>query len=814
MAKFGSPLDKLNYSHIITTLFLSSVFLLSLFKTYETDLWVHLSMGKVIWDLKKLPSTEPFLYTMIGQPFSYSSWLFGVAYYLAYNLFNMYGVIILKAITVTTAFHIMLKDSLRPYGNYFVSIAILTLIVFVIRPRFVERPDTFLMVFLTFSIFSLNAFVIDNKKYIYLLPIIHCLWGNSHSSVNLMVVPFLAFLAAGGIQKTLNSKLDLVPNILSSSQLKTIAAIFILSFLSSLISPYFISQYTFGAQFIASDWYKQEIVELQAPTWQNSKWTYIISIMTIISFVPIFIKFFINKSKEKRTVIPFINLLIVIPPIILAFTSMRFIVILSIVAGPIAIRNLSELLYDLSLSNFMHKRGGTLFIAVWIIGFTSLLLFKVGSDNGHTFGFGIQYDAVPEGALKYMDSKGIAGKVFNTFEFGGYITWRDFPKRSPFIDPRGYILPELLEELQMAPFRTAGLDKLEKRYGFESVLLEYPPFLRNIPSKWGDYAESNPNWALVYWDDEALLYLKRGGRYDSVIKEDEYRFIKPTLYMDKSTLYNENYRSGIIMELIRNVKNTGSTRAYAFLGFIYNETGQYEKAIDCYTKVSEHPILQSHISDAYTGVAFANSKLGRLHESAKYLEKAASLSNDAAIFYKLGLTYLEIGDKESALKSLDKALALNNKMTALYPPLIGLYNELGRKDEVVNLTEWHKKALIEEEGNMHFNKGLDAYLQNKYDIAIEEFSKSIEATPLHADAYSNLGYVYFDTGMTDKALENQKRAVAINPELANAHYGLAMIYKKMRNLQMAKKHYEKYLKIEPKGYFSRRAKQELERIKQ
>ena len=224
--KMQSEKSWLSTYTLIIFLFLTSVFLLALCKVEDTDAWMHLSFGRLIWELKGLPSNELFVYTSLDKPFSYSSWLFGLIYYTAYHAFNIYGVTLLKAITITTAFYILIKDSLRPYKNHIVSIMVMTAVVLMSRHRFVERPDTFLMVFLSFSIFSLNAFVYDNKKYIYALPLTHMLWANSHSSINLMFVPFLSFIVGGLLQRYLN-RIVHSSHELSASQLKTIALLFL-----------------------------------------------------------------------------------------------------------------------------------------------------------------------------------------------------------------------------------------------------------------------------------------------------------------------------------------------------------------------------------------------------------------------------------------------------------------------------------------------------------------------------------------------------------------------------------------------------------
>ena len=64
----------------------------------------------------------------------------------------------------------------------------------------------------------------------------------------------------------------------------------------------------------------------------------------------------------------------------------------------------------------------------------------------------------------------------------------------------------------------------------------------------------------------------------------------------------------------------------------------------------------------------------------------------------------------------------------------------------------------------------------------------------------------------DKAYKYQRAAVEIDPNYANAHYGLALIYKKWGDGAAAKRHWREYLRIEPTGYYSRKAKSEIEGI--
>lgn len=799
---------------ILSLLFLFSVFILSIIKIEDTDTWTHLSFGRWIWENKAIPLFEPFIKT--SPPFPYNNWLFGFSFYVAYHFFNVYGVILLKAVIVTIAFLIILRDSLRPHKNISIAIAVMATAVIMSRTRFVERPDIFLMVFLPFSIFSLNAFIYENKKYIYALPLIHMLWANSHTSLPLMFVPFGAFIAGGMLQRHLNKLLkggdrngffSLTP---SPTQIKVIFLIFVFSFLASLISPYFINQYAVSSQALASDWWKQEIMELQKPRWNNMKYPFVMAPLVLLTFI----LDYIFAKKQKRGTTPLIHLILVTPFLYLSFTAMRFIFLAAIISGPVVARNISGLLKDVKSEGLLSKRIGLIIPLVIILIYPVLILkFDVGpfSNERKITGFGINYDEVPEGALKYMDRRGIYGNVFNLFQWGGYIIWRDFPKRRPMIDGRGFLDAGLLEKTIQFRKNSAVVKELENKYGFQAILLTYPILITDTPEAFAeiDIAFHNLDWALVYWDDNSLLYLRRYKDYDGIIKEDEYRFIKPAngIRGIKPKIHDKDFRDNLIKELLRNAKETGSAKAYTYLGFAYNEAGQFREAIAAYNNALRKG--KAHLLDVYDGLAYAYLQLGDTGNSIRFYEKALSVFRSPSVLYKLGVIYLAEKKDKVALEYLKEALSKNPYLVSIYPMLMDIYRRLNMKEELQRITRLYEKATIESGGEAHFKEGLKAYMSGSYEVAIREFKKSIEINPSNPVPYSNVGYIYYDIGDMTRAFEYHRKALEIDPNHANSHYGLALIYKRWGDYDRAKHHWREYLRIEPAGYYSRRAKEEL-----
>ena len=289
-----------------------------------------------------------------------------------------------------------------------------------------------------------------------------------------------------------------------------------------------------------------------------------------------------------------------------------------------------------------------------------------------------------------MDRGNITGKIFNKPEWGQYVVWRDFPKRTVFVDGRFGLPLDLLQKMRVAGRVPSALDDLHEKYGFESVLLGYPEDTAET-NYTVDAVLRNPGWALVYWDDVSLLYLKKGGIYDSLIKRDEYKYIKPGNRIDAiaEELKNEGFRNKLVSEIKRNIHETGSARAYGLLGFVYNETGLYREALGSFSTVLSHP--DANLFDVYNWMAFSYVNLGDFDHALECYGKALDIQKDEYTYYHIGLIYLEKGDGKKAAKHFSRALELNSDFIEAYQPLLDTYRKLGMEREARTLSMQYEK---------------------------------------------------------------------------------------------------------------------------
>ncbi|HEX6829253.1 MAG TPA: tetratricopeptide repeat protein, partial [Burkholderiales bacterium] len=661
-----------------------------------------------------------------------------------------------------------------------------------------------------------HVFLHHRRRFLLLMPVAGLLWANAHTSILLMLLPFAAFLAAGLAQRALEASgaaaamgrfLTLAPG-LTPAQLRTVALVAVACVAASLASPYFVGQYLHSVKALASDWWKQEVAELRAPTWESYKLLYLFTAAVVLSFL----------ANRRRISLP--DLFLAVPLLALPFAAYRFMWFTALSAALLA-KNLAAIAADhprllRRLESAPAQGAAALLAAVFtVLQILQLPPFKPIPDL--QFGLGVSLRPyAPEGCLGYLDRQGVTGLVLNRFHFGGYITWRDFPRRRPFLDGRGFLDETLIESATAAPTKPALLDQLRARHPFESAVMSHTtvrdPLVREAGTS--DLALSHPDWALVYWDDTCLVYLRRGGPYDPVIAADQYRNIVPSRGVQQGRLADPAYVAALAAELDRNIAATGSSMAYAYKGVLMNGLRRHREAIAAFSAVERHPSPRGNdLFDAYVGIAFAWQQLGSPAEAVGYYKKALAMQEDASVHQRLGLAYAALGDGDAAIRHYERALALNPALVAVYPSLAALYERAGRGEDAARARRLAEESQRSNQGERHFQAGTRAYLERNYPLAIAELQQSIAANPYNPAPHSNLGYAYFDAGNLDRAFEQHRRALELDPDAALSHYGIALVYRERGERALARWHWEQYLRLQPEGYFSRKARSEIENLK-
>jgi hypothetical protein len=172
----------------------------------------------------------------------------------------------------------------------------------------------------------------------------------------------------------------------------------------------------------------------------------------------------------------------------------------------------------------------------------------------------------PEKAVDFLERRGIGERLFNDVKFGGYLLWRRYPARKVFIDGRNEVYDTLLAEIFRALGSWKEWENLLSRYGIDAALLRrgqmqpvlYPPSIpggverKELRAFSASYFQAS-RWALVYWDDQTLLFVRRNDPAAAPLLEEEYRLVNPddVPYLLSRVARGEVNRRDVVQELDR-----------------------------------------------------------------------------------------------------------------------------------------------------------------------------------------------------------------------------------------------------------------------
>lgn len=602
---------------------LTLLFCISRYADY--DLWWHLRLGETVFTTKALPWLDSFSYTAFGRHQFTGEWLADLLFFLTYDTAGFPGLNLLKAaLLFITGFFLykqMTADSAAGKSTATAAIITLLLVLFAVRFRLFVRPYLFSLPFMAVFLYLLDRWRSGlHDRRIYLLPLLMLFWANT--SVGAVFGLFLL-----GVTTLLD---------LGQQRSWRLMPVLLLSIAASLANPETFHLYTLALN-LTSDPYRALIGEYQPVTTDilfgsGLRYTLCFQILAVGGALYFLL---MRGWKNLFQLIVFAFLLYE------SFRQIRLVELFSLVAAPcfaLFLTRATTLLPEIPvrLQAFINPA-----LAVVIL---ALIPWAVFNSPVYAFGNGPKEGAFPEKALQFLDANKISGTMFNSYSFGGYVIWRS-KERPVFIDGRyrRVYTPAEYGEYKGIIDSADSWGAAEKKYGYDYALLEYDLLSQRFPA----HLRDNPAWALVYWDNHSLVYLKRTPARSELIKQFEYRVARPT-FLDLSYL-DQYVAAGKLAEAL-----TALDREVAL-----NPENQF--------------VLLARVYLRY--------QLGRLYlpQIRADLEKTLSMKPDFAMKHSaLAMILNGAGEKERARSEVEKALRLN----PLDDGALALAKEMGIKVKI------------------------------------------------------------------------------------------------------------------------------------
>ena len=206
--------------------------------------------------------------------------------------------------------------------------------------------------------------------------------------------------------------------------------------------------------------------------------------------------------------------------------------------------------------------------------------------------------------------------------------------------------------------------------------------------------------------------------------------------------------------------------AYIYLAKLYRESNRMQDALNILKQgLDVHPLCYEIVS-LYSEYLL---DAGRFDEVIDILDSHTliRMEHDALLWNYLGLAYMKKGDVDNAIKAFETAVSVDQQYA----------------DVFVNL------------GRIYFSRYLRTKEKNAYKNSIYNYKKAIEVEPDNAEAFYGLGVAYMQDGREKDAIYLLEITLVLDPGLIKAYYFLGLAYLTNNNLNEAFNCLSAYKKI-------------------
>ncbi len=474
----------ISFPAMLGMMLVGAVFIAGRMFAVDPDLWWHVKAGQDMLATHHWPTTDPFSFTVAGQPWIAMEWLGDVLFATVARLAGLQGLdgllIILGGAVVVALYA---YGTLRSGNSKAGFVAAATLLVLA-NASFSLRPQMFGYLFLIVALIALELFRQGKKWAVWILPPLLLVWVNTHGSwivgLGVIAVYWVAGLKAfrlGGIEARR----------WTVEEGEHISFAFLLSLIAITLTPYGtrLAVFPFGraSSYPISD---ANILEWLPMPFNLPGGKF---------FLALVLAFFLLQT-ALNLVWRLEELVLFLGGAAMACLHVRFLLIFVPFFAPLLATILARWLAPYSRSKDRYVLNGIL-IACLAAAMFHYFPSRADLENKIAQRF-------PVKAVEYLRQHAVSGPMFNSYNFGGYLIWSLGPERKVFVDGRSEIYEDggsLADYFHITHLQQGALAVL-RSYGIQACLVERDAPLATMLS-------AQPEWRKVYADNLSVLFVRR-----------------------------------------------------------------------------------------------------------------------------------------------------------------------------------------------------------------------------------------------------------------------------------------------------------------
>jgi hypothetical protein len=481
----------------------------------DADIGWHIRTGEQILATHSIPRTDPFSFTMQGQPWFAWEWLYDALLGILYRAGGLNGVVWLCALLVASVFVILLRLLLKNGTGLPLAIFLMLLAQGAATIHLYARPH------LVSWLFSLLWFVALEQWHQpavprwlpWFFPVSMVLWVNLHGGW-IFGLALLVVYALAALLESLRTA-DPFARILASKRARALGWVVVWSVLATLVNPYGWRMHAHIYRYLGDRYLMDRINEFQSPDFHGwaERCFGTILLLTLVAFA------------RKRRALPIRHLLVALLALYAGVYSSRNLpvssMLLALIAGPILWESFL-FLWDRTgtwtwvkgwvsrISSFSERMGaqelqlrGHLWPVVAVIA--ALAICIQGGRLGSHQVIQAHFDPLrmPVAAVASLQRARSAEPVFSSDAWGGYLIYSLYPERKVVLDDRHdlYGSDRIREYLTLAQAEP-GWEKVLEKWHIQTALLPARSTLANL------LRQLPQDWHAVYEDNVAVVFRK------------------------------------------------------------------------------------------------------------------------------------------------------------------------------------------------------------------------------------------------------------------------------------------------------------------
>jgi tetratricopeptide (TPR) repeat protein len=776
-------------------------FLAAVATVADPDLGWHLATGRWVAQHHHVFTGDPFSYTVPGTP----------AIYPPFGGFILYGLYLLggfKLLSWVSALACAGTIALLLRRGNAVTAAIAILAIPFIAYRCVPRPEIFAIVLFSAYLSLLWENYQTNKARLWLLPVLMLVWVNVHysffSGLGLMV-------AFGGTDILERPFADTRQQ--AVERLKREIPWFLATLLATLVNAW--GWKIYPALFD----YTNVLHTLHINEWAPAKWNWSNPFLTfslrntgdIFLVLVVLMALAIAVSFLQRRVGPAILLLAALYESSRHVRTIEMASCLAVVVGGSILYSVVTWIGSRIPSARTRLIAAT--VAAGIFALTAIVRTVDVVDNYHyvtefnlpTFGPGLS-PWYPRGGADFILDQNLPGEVLNTFNEGGYLVWRLFPRYRDYMDGRAVPFGEALAEhggdLLTKPLDNPAWRQEADKYGVNTII--FPLTLNEISLDRLKYDCKSVEWRPVYLDEVSIVLVRRKPQTEDLIRRFEVNCAtapipREPLPVSPATFISWTQSARVLLALGRNAEA---------LAAIDNavKIAPDNAHIHWYRGQILHAMQRNSDAEDEWKQAIALSP-----KEATPWDSTADLRGN--VWYELADLYHHQERRADAIQALETTLQLSSdpttKMQAM-ANLGALYMDTGKPAEAEK--QWRAALeLAPNDGLVWFSLGDLYQSQGHLPDAIHAIQQGVQNTTdptTKANELVKLARLYFVTHQPNEALKAlDDAASAAPPEMLadtkgrsfsfNIAQGRSAVYMALGDVKQATTYQEQAVQLDP-----------------